>query len=102
MRLSVEDSTEVPLFLTDLVKLVRPGAVTPVVAGMLMSRPIVQQVLCRTRSKERYSIAWMIQNRDHSLSRNFYLEIQFDTFTNWNWEQFASVQRKVRSTYGSR
>ena len=41
MRLSVEDSTEVPLLLTDLVKVVRPGAVIPVAAGMLMSRPTV-------------------------------------------------------------
>ena len=47
MRLSVEDSTEMPLLLTDLVKVVRPGAVTPVAAGILMSRSTAQQVLCR-------------------------------------------------------
>ena len=52
MRLSVEDSTEMPLLLTDLVKVVRPGAVTPVAAGMLMSRPTVQQVLCRKEQEE--------------------------------------------------
>ena len=43
MRLSVEDSTEMPLLLTDLVKVVRPGAVTPVAAGMLMSKPTAQE-----------------------------------------------------------
>ena len=30
MRLSMEDSTDVPLLLTDLVKVVKPGARTPV------------------------------------------------------------------------
>ena len=52
MRLSVEDSTEMPLLLTDLVKVVRLGAVTPVAAGMLMSRPTVQQELCRKEQEK--------------------------------------------------
>ena len=51
MRLSVEDSTETPLLLTDLVKVVRLGAVTPVAAGMLMSEPTAQQIFCRNQQK---------------------------------------------------
>ena len=51
MRLSVEASTEMPLLLTDLVKVIRLGAVTPVAAGILISRPTVQQVLCRTEQE---------------------------------------------------
>lgn len=35
MRLSMEDSTETPLLLTDLLKGVRPGAKTPVEPGIL-------------------------------------------------------------------
>ena len=54
MRLSVEESTEMPLLLTDLVKVVRLGAVTPVAAGMLISRPTVQQVLCRKEQEEMF------------------------------------------------
>ena len=61
MRLSVEDSTELPLLLTDLVKVVRPGAITPVAAGMLMSGPTVRKY-CPERSKKGYCIAWMIQD----------------------------------------
>lgn len=56
MRLSVEASTEMPLLLTDLVKVVRPGAVTPVAVGMLMSRPTVRKYYAE-RSKKRYLIA---------------------------------------------
>lgn len=51
MRLSVEDSTETPLLLTDLVKVVRLGAVTPVAAGMLMSGQTAQQVFCRKQQE---------------------------------------------------
>ena len=58
MRLSVEDSTETPLLLTDLVKVVRLGAVIPVAAGMLMSRPTVRKYYAE-RSKRRYSVASM-------------------------------------------
>ena len=61
MRLSVEDSTEMPLLLTDLVKVVRPGAITPVLVGMLMSRPTVRKYYTE-RSKKGYCIAWMIQD----------------------------------------
>ncbi len=74
MRLSVEDSTEMPLLLTDLVKVVRPGAVTPVAAGMLMSRPTVRKYHAE-RSKKSYSIAWTIQDRDRSSLRMFVHEI---------------------------
>ena len=54
MRLSVEESTEMPLLLTDLVKVVRLGAVTPVAAGMLISGPTVQQVLCRKEQEKMF------------------------------------------------
>ena len=66
MRLSVEDSTEMPLLLTDLVKVVRPGAVTPVAAGMLMSRPTAQQLL-RRKEQEKVFYCLIFQDRDHSL-----------------------------------
>ena len=74
MRLSVEDSTEVPLLLTDLVKVVRPGAVTPVAAGMLMLSPTV----CKCdgeRRKKIYTIASMIQDRDCSSLGKIYIKI---------------------------
>ena len=61
MRLSVEDSTETPLLLTDLVKVVRLGAVIPVAAGMLMSRPTVRKYYAE-RSKRKYSVASMTLN----------------------------------------
>ena len=51
MRLSVEDSTETPLLLTDLVKVVRLGAVIPVAAGMLMLGPTAQKVFCRKQQE---------------------------------------------------
>lgn len=71
MRLSVEDSTEMPLLLTDLVKVVRPGAVTPVAAGILMSMP-KHSKYCVERSERRFSIASMIQDRNGSLSGEAY------------------------------
>ena len=72
MRLSVETSTEMPLLLTDLVKVVRLGAVTPVAAGMLISRPTVQQVLAE-KSKKRCSIASTLQDKDGPLPGGFFI-----------------------------